>query len=75
MVPYFREYYSDDGGHEYDIVKLNPTGKWKECTDRNGNTTMYIQHKGWLFKQWVHEDNIFFSKGSEKEQIFTCKKA
>jgi len=73
IIPHFKNYdYSD--WEDYDIVKLNPTGKWKECRNTEGEMTMYIQHKGLFFTKWIHEDDIIFCV-PEKEQVFACKRA
>ena len=50
---------------------LKPTGKWKLVTNAYESNALYIQHKGWIFKTWIHEADICF-RDCENEIIFDC---
>jgi hypothetical protein len=50
-------------------LKLKPTGRYKLRTYPVTNTkTLYIEHKGLIFKKWISEEDIIFIE----DEIFTC---
>lgn len=52
--------------------RLNPTGKWKYVNGPDQEDVIYVEHKGSLFKSWIHENNIEFHE-EETEEVFDCK--
>lgn len=54
----------------YDL--LRPTGRWKMENGPEQTDGIYVEHKGPLFKRWIHEDSIVFGP-VEKEEIFLCR--
>ena len=73
LIPYRKVY----GGYQLNSYKkLNPTGRWKlkySYYSYENDPTLYIEHKSWIFKYWIHEDSIVL-RPSEEEVIFDCKK-
>jgi len=67
VAPYIKKY----GDHNIYYVPLKPTGKWKLKSGPYDDNDMYIQHQGFIFTQWIHEDSIYFKPAIE-EEIFTC---
>jgi len=63
-----------DVDYGYDWKPLKPTGKWKlETTPHNEDIHLWIEHKGWFFKIWVHESNIEF-RNEVIKNVFECVK-
>ena len=54
---YVITYHQHDAAHWYSYKIFNPTGKWK-LEIRGNKTTMFLQHKGFIFTEWVEEGNI-----------------
>jgi len=58
--------------------KLRPTGRWRleRVLADNGtilDTTLFIEHKGLIFKEWVHEQDISLSTEHRPEIVeFKC---
>lgn len=74
MIAYIKVI-SDYGKVYY--MRLNPTGKWAfqtgpNCSDKK-NGDLYIQHKGRIFKKWIHENSIKFLDCDETYTEFYCK--
>ena len=58
----------------YDIPfykKLNPTGRWKLVSE-NGDISMLIEGRGWVFNYWIQEEDIEFVSVGESP-IFDCR--
>lgn len=73
ITPYFKKG-GDLGCLTY--KKLNPTGRWKLKTIRNGENLLYIEHKGWLFKRWIFENDIVFVPSLDEDRgLITCGNA
>lgn len=71
-IPYIKYYVPGAMGWGY--RPLRPTGRWKFVRGPyNVINTLYIEHKGRMFRQWVHEAEIEF-RPAEKEVIFNCTK-
>jgi len=51
------------------LLPLNPSGRWKLVTYLNSKDDLYIEHKYFIFKEWIHEDDIVFGY-APKEEIF-----
>jgi hypothetical protein len=56
------------------LKEFNPTGRWmiKYGPEWEG-PIMMVEHKGWLFKQWISENNIRFGHRRES-MILVCGK-
>ena len=52
--------------------RLYPTGKYKIESGPYYQDKIFVQHKGWFFKHWIDEDDIFFFP-EETSKTFTCK--
>ena len=60
-------YYEDNCFYTYKPLK--PTGRWK-IEIVNNKRTLFIEHKGWLFKRWIYETNIVIR--NEETYINNC---
>ena len=67
-APYILEY-GDYGCYTY--RPLRPTGRWKIRSDAYEVEVMYVEHRGLLFRSWIHERNIEFMP-SLAETVFDC---
>ncbi len=58
------QYYTSSSGNSPGRWKdLKSTGRWQieKIFDENGkiiDAVMYVEHKGLIFKQWIHENDI-----------------
>jgi len=68
LVPYIERW----DGYSYHCTELKPTGKWKIVNNVVENDVIYVQHKGWFLKTWVHENRIEFHRPTTTE-VFDCK--
>jgi len=50
---------ADYWGYRY--KDFNPTGRWKILIV-DGDVHMYLEHKGWIFSYWYHEEDIIFTE-------------
>lgn len=67
-IPYYREY--DDYG--YVISRLRPTGRCKIVDGGTGNTVVYVQHQGLIFRKWINVSDIEWQDHVETHN-FTVK--
>lgn len=60
LVPYIEIIGGLYEGTKYKL--LNPTGRWKIVTLPYGvlEPILFIEHKGFIFKEWIRERNIVF---------------
>lgn len=57
-IPY-REIMEPNWGTDYKPLKL--TGRWKITYVLYVNEpTLWLEYEVWIFKYWVHEDNVVF---------------
>lgn len=68
LVPYILEL---DEDLETEYIRLKPTGKYKFVSGPTEELTMYVQHKGFIFKKWIHERDIKFLP-ERKTEVFKC---
>ena len=54
------------------FVTFRPTGRWKIVSGPYCDEAMFVEHHGWIFDEWVHENNIVFLP-AESEQMFDCR--
>ena len=61
LAPYYIDFTYDehslDGLYAPTYKPLKLTGRWKVVIDADG-CVIYVEHKHWLFNQWIHEDDI-----------------
>ncbi len=51
-IPHYHDF---DDFYTYKL--LRPTGRWKIETVNN-KCNLLVEHKGWLFKDWISESSI-----------------
>ena len=56
----------------WDWKPMKLTGNWKIIIDR-GETTLYLEEKGWLINRWIHESNIEIFE-EKREYINDCNR-
>lgn len=39
---------------------LKPTGKWRLQQSSDGEIEMLVQHRNFIFCEWIHENNVFY---------------
>ena len=69
LAPYYESY---EGEGWYTFKPLNPTGRWKlETGPFYDGYKLFIEHKGWIFRRFICEDEIHF-RPARTETIFSC---
>ena len=68
LKPYI-EYYS---AYHLERKPLKPTGRWMLATNHDGSITMFVEHKGLFFNNWIGESSIVFLC-DKSEVIFQCE--
>lgn len=67
-------------GAGYAYMSLKPTGRWQiekifNENDELVDTIMYVEHKGLIFRKWVHENDIRFVEQYVPEIVIVeCEK-
>jgi hypothetical protein len=68
-IPYI-EIFSADWMIDYKPLK--PTGRWKIESGPHYENRMFIEHQGFIFKEWISEHRIEFLPAKES-RIFECE--
>lgn len=55
------------------LVRLNPTGRWKVWRGPLGYIYLLIEHKGPFYRKWVNEFDICFMP-ADFGTVFECGK-
>lgn len=50
---------------------LNPTGRWMMKTGPFYENKMFVEHRGWIFRRWIGEEDICFGP-PESSAVFDC---
>lgn len=67
-------YIKELGSYGHTIyIPLSPTGRWKIVSNEWGEEQILIEHKGLIFKSWIHEDRIEFKPVREEVIFGLCK--
>lgn len=67
MLVAYRKIYEGHG--LVDLKKFNSTGRW--CIQIiDENCWLFLEHKGWIFRHWIREDDIIIQR--EEQYINTC---
>lgn len=57
------------------FTRLRPTGRWKLSSGpHNAGLVLHVQHRGWIFHEWVDEDHILW-RAPEGEVVNACSRA
>lgn len=68
------EYYTGSNTSPGIWQRLKPTGRW-QIERYDNEAIMYVEHKGLIFRKWVHESDIRFVERHVPEiVIIECEK-